>query len=841
MTPVRAAFWWVLGAVGCASGQLALQPQMSEQRALAAFARDQQVAQSAVAGGDLDALRRFHAHKRQLCRQAGWRSCQAQATADLADEASNVGKLTEAIALASEATALAAQANEAAVGRWATFVLADALMTNGELSRSHHLGQRLAEESAADADLQHGHMAQMLLGDIRRRRGDGDTAHRHFQAAFALGTRLQRPDLMAVARLYDGLALADVSQGAGKALPCFAEAALLFAQARDVGGQLRALLGQGKALADVGQLDQAAQGLELARQVALARQLSLVVGRIDTELAWVDIGANRLGSAESRARSAVKLAQALEFDDDRWAAHHALGRSLSGRDDAAAAAEYDKAVDLAAEHLTRSGEDRDRDGRLRFGRVGELFQQAVASNLRLGRAARALEIAEISRDTELRRQFDAAQVRARDPALQQTVDAVTAARAEAAAARRALGDEWHKPAEQRSAERFAALSKVAARTDGELRQLLGALRRDHRELSEVLTVGRNGVEQIREALPEGALVVEYFWAGNDAYAFMFSRDASAPRAVTLPATATAIDAAVQQWRVVHGANTTARGALPLGTDAPDPQAAQSDIGRRLYDWLVSPVEAQMARAKTTLIVPFGQTYLLAFHALKDRDGRFALERFRISYLSRAASLRRSHASRSGTAPTLLAVGNPDHSLPGASAEVQRVRKSAFPQARVLDPPEATRHRVVELAGQFRLLHFATHGMLTADATASYLQLADDRLTVHEILGIENLHGKTDLVVLSACDSAVEHGRLAGDPLSIAEAFWTAGVPALVASLWGVDDEATAELMVEFYGHLARGRGDVLDALRQAQLSILRNVRWRDPRFWAAFKLMGDYR
>src|SRR5690606_10414237 len=105
----------------------------------------------------------------------------------------------------------------------------------------------------------------------------------------------------------------------------------------------------------------------------------------------------------------------------------------------------------------------------------------------------------------------------------------------------------------------------------------------------------------------------------------------------------------------------------------------------------------------------------------------------------------------------------------------------------------------------------------------------------------------DLVVLSACETALEKGNATGDEsVSIAVAFSMAGAPALVATLWKVGDDSTAELMATFYRSLEQNPGDRLDALRNAKLNLLRMQRGRtrpfaSPWHWAGFQLYGDFR
>jgi CHAT domain-containing protein len=98
-------------------------------------------------------------------------------------------------------------------------------------------------------------------------------------------------------------------------------------------------------------------------------------------------------------------------------------------------------------------------------------------------------------------------------------------------------------------------------------------------------------------------------------------------------------------------------------------------------------------------------------------------------------------------------------------------------------------------------------------------------------------GRASLVVLSACESALGE-RTGGDEIvGLTRAFLYAGAPAVVASLWSVDDEATAEFMTELYGRLLRGE-PAADALRGTQVSFLRRADYAAPFYWAAFTLTG---
>jgi CHAT domain-containing protein len=111
------------------------------------------------------------------------------------------------------------------------------------------------------------------------------------------------------------------------------------------------------------------------------------------------------------------------------------------------------------------------------------------------------------------------------------------------------------------------------------------------------------------------------------------------------------------------------------------------------------------------------------------------------------------------------------------------------------------------------------------------------LRAHEIY---NLKLNADLVVLSACGTALGK-EVKGEGLAgLTRAFMYAGTPRVIASLWSVRDEATAELMKRFYRNLLIGKSSPAAALREAQISMSREPRWAAPYYWAGFVLQGEW-
>lgn len=163
--------------------------------------------------------------------------------------------------------------------------------------------------------------------------------------------------------------------------------------------------------------------------------------------------------------------------------------------------------------------------------------------------------------------------------------------------------------------------------------------------------------------------------------------------------------------------------------------------------------------------------------------------------------------------------------------------------------DASRERALspEL-GQYRMVHFATHGLLNSDhpeLSGIVLSLVDAQgrqqdgfLRLYEIY---NMRLGADLVVLSACQTALGKEVRGEGLIGLTRGFMYAGSPRLVATLWSVKDEATAELMKRFYQGMLKEGLRPAAALRAAQVSMSREPRWSSPYYWAGFVTQGEWR
>jgi CHAT domain-containing protein/Tfp pilus assembly protein PilF len=150
--------------------------------------------------------------------------------------------------------------------------------------------------------------------------------------------------------------------------------------------------------------------------------------------------------------------------------------------------------------------------------------------------------------------------------------------------------------------------------------------------------------------------------------------------------------------------------------------------------------------------------------------------------------------------------------------------------------------------QYRIVHFATHGLLNSrhpELSGVVLSLVDEEgrpqdgfLRVHEIY---NLKLNADLVVLSACRTALGKEIKGEGLVGLTRGFMYAGAARVVASMWDVKDEATAELMKRFYQGMFKERLRPAEALRAAQLSMWKEPRWESPYYWAGFTLQGEWK
>lgn len=182
-------------------------------------------------------------------------------------------------------------------------------------------------------------------------------------------------------------------------------------------------------------------------------------------------------------------------------------------------------------------------------------------------------------------------------------------------------------------------------------------------------------------------------------------------------------------------------------------------------------------------------------------------------------------------------------LPNVDEELADISKSLKTDSVFLNATYKEDLLRQELASKnYRILHIAAHGEFDADPDKSYLLTYDDKLNLDELEGLIKLtqfrEDPLELLTLSACRTAVGNERAA---LGLAGVALKSGARSAIATLWFVDDEATMRTMTEFYHQFqSYPEYSKAQALREAQLSLLKQKRYRHPAYWAPFLLIGNW-
>ena len=308
-------------------------------------------------------------------------------------------------------------------------------------------------------------------------------------------------------------------------------------------------------------------------------------------------------------------------------------------------------------------------------------------------------------------------------------------------------------------------------------------------------------------------------------------------------------------------------------------------GKQLYESLVKPAEALIEGSRRVVILPDGPLHTLPFAALvrDERRGRpgYLVEWRPLHQVVSAtvyAELQKTRREAHTQAPgsVVAAFGDPVYPalskekadaianvelrsvvrggfglepLPGTRKEVEGITGLYGSTAMVYLGAEATEERARSLDKDVRYVHFATHGLLNERFPLDSA-LA---LTIPEKVGEEQENGllqaweifqqlriDADLVTLSACETGLGK-EMGGEGLvGLTRAFQYAGARSILASLWSVSDESTADLMRRFYTYLKAGKTKD-EALRAAQVDLIHGTSASHPFHWAAFQLVGDWR
>jgi CHAT domain-containing protein/Tfp pilus assembly protein PilF len=414
-----------------------------------------------------------------------------------------------------------------------------------------------------------------------------------------------------------------------------------------------------------------------------------------------------------------------------------------------------------------------------------------------------------------------------------------------------------------------ALEIESEQIRAELDNLDAEIRRQSPRYADLTHPGAASLGEIQALLDPGTLLLEYSLGRERGY--LWAVDAAGLRSFVLPGREEIERAARAFYQAV---------STPGGEDR------RSRIGRTLSRMLLGPVAGELEDRRLA-IVPDGALGYIPFDVLPEPRSpeRPLLARHEVVELPSASVLaaeRRELARRPPARDLAIVIADPvfqpddsrvrprkqgppavasDRQVGGAAGllRLDRLRfsrqealgiASLAPSGAVTTELDFAATRDLVLSGRlrdFRYVHFATHGIFDTErpelSGLALSRVGPDGQPREGFLSLRDVYDldlTADLVVLSGCQTALGRQIRGEGLLGLTRGFLYAGAPRVVASLWWIDDRATATLMASFYRGLWIEGLRPAAALRKARLSLARQHRFRDPSYWGAFILQGDW-
>ncbi|WP_434686321.1 CHAT domain-containing protein [Pseudanabaena minima] len=290
-----------------------------------------------------------------------------------------------------------------------------------------------------------------------------------------------------------------------------------------------------------------------------------------------------------------------------------------------------------------------------------------------------------------------------------------------------------------------------------------------------------------------------------------------------------------------------------------------DQAKKLYDWVMRPIDAQLQELKIETVVFVMDSGLRVIPPAALHDGKqFLVERYASANIPSLRVTRLEERDRQNT--RVLAMGLTEareglSALPAVEVEIRTIGTQVLAGTTFLDRDFTVANLQAQRGKEkYGILHLGTHGQFLEDrAKDSYIQFWDGKLRSYQIPSLRFDQPVIDMLTLSACETAV------GNNLGISGLAVESGARSILASLWAVSDVGTAPLMISFYKSFPNALSKAT-ALRQAQLDLLKgkvkiensqiigvdgfaaislpkgteNVDIRHPFFWSSFILVGNW-
>lgn len=706
------------------------------------------------------------------------------------------------------------------------------------------------------------------IGDTYRRLGDYDKALEYFNQALALRRELGNRRGEAVS--LHTIALVYFARGeTQKALDNFTKALEIRRATGDRRGEAYSLGGSALAFYALGDsakaIEYQQQALELWKQIGERRAEAETL----QDMGFVYTGMKEYDKASALFEKALPMSR--ELSDHTYTANALFGLAKTKRAQGnleAAKADIEEALDI-----TESLRGRIASRELRtsyFASVQKFYAfyvdllmeiQEKRSDASSGGAA--LEVAERARARTLLDAIGEAGIDFR-----RGVDPKLLAQQSKLATSIAMNDRKRirLSAESGDKDAIAAVNAAIAHDIEEYETISAKLRACSPRYTELTQPRTATIAEMQSLLDDDTILLEYFLGENRSFAWALTKNGL--KTAVLPPGAE-VEALA---RKVYAA---------LSTRTKSGEKSEPGDLRALSAMLLSPFELKAPRI---VVVADGALAFLPFSALIAGDGPLITSREVVTLpsLSVLSVLREKSEGKRPTHEVAVfadpvfrsddprvAPATSSHATSGAGTRgsddvrigsLKRLRFSRSEADAIrrivpgnsmleaLDFDASRAHATDGTLADYRIVHFATHGILDSEhpqLSALVLSLVNEKGEIEDgflhLHDIYNLQLNADLVVLSACQTALGKEIRGEGLIGMTRGFMYAGAPRVVATLWQVDDRATAELMKRFYSGMYVSKLSPAAALRAAQLSMRKDPRWESPYYWAGFLLQGEWK
>ncbi|MEH1847449.1 MAG: CHAT domain-containing protein [Nostoc sp.] len=281
---------------------------------------------------------------------------------------------------------------------------------------------------------------------------------------------------------------------------------------------------------------------------------------------------------------------------------------------------------------------------------------------------------------------------------------------------------------------------------------------------------------------------------------------------------------------------------------PDAHQQFQAVSQQLYNWLIKPVETDLKNSKvnTIVFIPDGLLLNIPMSALYDGK-EYLVQNYSVAVSPGLQLFTPKPLAHKKLNALLGGLSQPPKNekfapLPNVKIELKLIQESGVSTTTLLDENFTSTTLAKTINAQaFRIVHLATHGRFSSKAKDTFILAADGRINVSELDSLlksreQKRTEPVELLVLSACETATGDNRAT---LGLAGVALRAGARSTLASLWEIGDNSTALFIDEFYRQLITGK-TTAEALRFAQLKLLKTSEYNRPMYWAPYILVGNW-